>query len=118
MATSMNYGARESKEVDLDAPIFVYYVNVGGMSRQRADEVLAEINEYWSFPNITTWIGPRQQGETKIECVYDGRIRERSEQLKELIDELNEKVDIMSKSGSYEDFKVEIRDWRLKNLFK
>ena len=118
MATSMNYGARESKEVDLDAPIFVYYVNVGGMSRQRADEVLAEINEYWSFQNITTWIVPRQQGETKIECVYDGRIRERSEELKELIDELNEKVDIMAKSGSYEDFKVSVRDWRLKNLFK
>lgn len=118
MATSMNYGARESKEVDLDAPIFVYYVNVGGMSRQHADQVLAEINEYWSFPNITTWIVPRQQGETKIECVYDGRIRERSEELKELIDELNEKVDIMAKSGSYEDFKVSVRDWRLKNLFR
>ena len=118
MATSMNYGARESKEVDLDAPIFVYYVNVGGMARQRADEVLAEINEYWSFQNITTWIVPRQQGETKIECVYDGRIRERSEELKELIDELNEKVDIMAKSGSYEDFKVSVRDWRLKNLFR
>ena len=118
MATSMNYGTSEREVVDLDAPIFVYYVNVGGMSRQRADEVLAEINEYWSFPNITTWIVPRQQGETKIECVYDGRIRERSEELKELIDELNEKVDIMAKSGSYEDFKVSVRDWRLKNLFR
>ena len=118
MATSMSYGDREPKEVDLDAPIFVYYVNVGGMSHQHAGQVLAELNEYWSFPNITTWIVPRQQGDTKIECVYDGRIRERSEELKELIDELNEKVDIMSKSGSYEDFKVEIRNWRLKNLFK
>jgi hypothetical protein len=118
MATSIDYGARESKEVDLDAPIFVYYVNVGGMSHQHANQILAEINEYWSFPNITTWIVPRQQGETKIECVYDGRIRERSEQLKELIDELNEKVDIMAKSGSYEDFKIAVRDWRLENLFR
>lgn len=114
----IKYGLAEKPEVDLDSPIFVYYVNVGGMLPQSANQVLAEIKEYWSFPNITTWIVPRQQGETKIECVYDGRIRERSEELKELIDELNEKVDIMSKSGSYEDFKVEIRNWRLKNLFK
>jgi len=118
MSTSMNYGIREVEAVDLDAPIFVYYVNVGGLSHQRANEVLAQIREYWSFANITTWIVPRQQGETKIECVYDGRIKERSEELKELIDEINEKVDIMARSGSYEDFKISVRDWRLKNIFK
>ena len=33
-------------------------------------------------------------------------------------EELNEKVDILSRTNSFEDFKIEVRDWRLKNLFK
>jgi hypothetical protein len=108
----------EEKEINLDNPIFTYYINIGGLSRQRADEELSEISKLFSYQNVTIWIVPIQQGDSRIECVYDGRIRERSEELKSLIEELNEKVDILSRTNSFEDFKIEVRDWRLKNLFK
>jgi len=113
----LNFGL-ESPEVNLDNPIFVYYVNVNGLSRQRADEMLGQLSSMFSYKNVTTWIVPRNEGETKIECVYDGRVRERSEELKFLIEEINEKVDILSKSGSFEDFKINIRDWRINNIIK
>lgn len=108
----------EEKEINLDNPIFTYYINIGGLSRQRADETLLEISKSFNYQNVTIWIVPIQQGDSRIECVYDGRIRERSEELKSLIEELNEKVDILSRTNSFEDFKIEVRDWRLKNLFK
>lgn len=108
----------EEKEIDLDNPIFVYYINVYGLSRQSTEEQIQKLSDIFKYKNITTWIVPIAQGENKIECVYDGRIKERSEELKFLIDEINEKVDILSKSGSFDDFKINIRDWRIKNLLK
>lgn len=114
-----NYGIKEPPvEINLDNPIFVYYINVDGMSHQTANELINHVQDTWSYSNVVTWIVPRHQGETKIECVYDGRIRERSEELKELIDEINEKIDLMSQSSNFEDFKIIVRDWRLKTLLK
>jgi len=113
-----NYGISEENKVDLDSPIFVYYLNVGGLSRQTRDKVISLIRDSWAYTNITTWIVPREEGETKIECVYDGRIKERSDELKELIDEINEKIDLLSESSNFDDFKIIIRDWRLKNILK
>ena len=108
----------QKEEINLDNPIFVYYLNVDGMSHQSIAEQISKIHEFWSFQNIVTWIVPRRDGETKIECVYDGRIKERGEEIKELIVEINDKIEILSESGNFDDFKIAIRDWRLKNLFK
>ena len=108
----------EEKEIDLDNPIFAYYINVDGLSRQNAEEKIQKLSDIFKYKNITTWIVPITEGETKIECVYDGRIKERSEELTFLIEEINEKVEILSKSGSFDDFKINIRDWRLKNILK
>lgn len=106
----------QKEEINLDNPIFVYYLNVDGMSQQSIDDYISKTHEFWSFQNIVTWIVPRRDGETKIECVYDGRIKERGEELKELIEEINDKIETLSESGNFDDFKIAIRDWRLKNL--
>jgi len=118
MTINTNYGVVDKPEIDLDNPIFVYYINVDGLSQQKIEEIINGVNNNWKFSNVVTWIVPRREGETKIECVYDGRIKERSEELKELITELNEKIDLMSNVNNLDDFKIMIRDWRLKNLFK
>ena len=118
MAINVNYGVADKPEIDLDNPIFVYYINVDGLPSQRVDELISSVRKNWEFSNVVTWIVPRREGETKIECVYDGRVRERSEELKELIEELNEKINLMSNVGNFDDFKIIVRDWRLKALLK
>jgi hypothetical protein len=40
-------------EVNLENPIFVFYINVDGMTRQRADEELAKLNAYMSYMIIS-----------------------------------------------------------------
>ena len=106
------------KEIDLDNPIFVYYLNVNGMTHQQIDETTRRLNEAWCFDNVVTWIVPRREGETKIDCVYDGRVMGRSDELKQLIAEMNEKIEILSGSNDFEDFKITVRDWRLNNILK
>ena len=106
----------EKNELNLDNPIFVYYLNVASWSHEHIAEYSARIQEAFSYDNVTVWIVPRNDGETKIECIYDGKIKDRSDELNFLIDEINEKVDILSKSGSFEDLKINIRDWRIGKL--
>jgi hypothetical protein len=37
-------------------------------------------------------------------------------EISDLIKEINIRIDIMSKSNSFEDFKINIRDWRINEL--
>ena len=109
---SINYQQEEKVELDLNNPIFVAYVDVKGTSRQHAEELFIELKK--SYKNITVWV--MASDENKIECVYDGQCRQRDMEISDLIKEINTRIDIMSKSNSFEDFKINIRDWRINEL--
>lgn len=103
------------EELNLNNPIFVFYINIQGMSRQRGDEYIAVIkNSFDIYSNITQWIVATETSPTRIECVYDGKSKDSN--LKYLIESINERIDILSDSKSFEDFKINIRDWRLKGI--
>jgi hypothetical protein len=106
----------EKNEIDLDNPIFVYYINVSNWSHEHIAEYSARIQEAFSYDNVTTWVVPRYEGETKIECIYDGKIKDRTDELNFLIEEINEKVYLLSESISFEDLKINIRNWRIEKL--
>jgi len=103
------------EEINLDNPIFVCYINVSDKSRQRAIELIEETRNHLDvYNNVTMWFVASNRDE--IVCVYDGWARNRDFELKDLIEEINNKIEIMSESHSYEDFKIRIRDWRLSKL--
>jgi hypothetical protein len=67
-------------DINLDNPIFVYYINVQSYSPQYVDQMVQNIKN--SFPsNITLWVVPCDY--TKIECVFDGW-KMKSESLKKI----------------------------------
>ena len=109
---------QEKIELDLNNPIFVCYINLDGLSRQRGYEQMEEmIKSLDIYKNATMWFLPGKNGqETRIECIYDGWGRNRDSELFDLIKEINTRIDIMSKSNSFEDFKINIRDWRINEL--
>jgi len=110
------YGtAPEKIELDLNNPIFAVYVDVSDKSRQSGYEYLAQIKDTFNvYKNVTMWIVA--SNETKIECVYDGQCRSRDMEISDLVKEINTRIDIMSNSHSFDDFKINIRDWRLSEL--
>ncbi len=110
-----NLPQTEKIELDLNNPIFTVYVDVSGKSRQVGYEYLAQVKSMFDvYKNATMWIVA--SNETKIECVYDGQCRNRDMEISDLIKEINTRIDIMSNSHSFDDFKINIRDWRLSEL--
>jgi hypothetical protein len=100
-------------KLDLDNPIFTFYVDITSVSRQKAEEMMADIRHSMDiYENVTIWFVASDQN--KIECVYSGKRTESN--LDSLIESINERIDILSKSNNFEDFKINIRDWRLDNL--
>ena len=103
------------EELNLNNPIFVFYINIEGMSRMAGQEYIYEVqNTFDIYSNITQWVIPTTTSPTRIECVYDGKSKETD--LKFLIESINERIDILSDSKSFDDFKINIRDWRLKGI--
>jgi len=112
---AMMYQGEEKIEINLDHPIFVVYVNTKNVSPQVAEEHLYKTKKMFDiYKNITVWV--LSSDENKVECVYDGQCRQRDMEISDLIKEINTRIDIMSKSNSFEDFKINIRDWRINEL--
>lgn len=109
------YSEPEKIELDLNNPIFAVYVDTKTLSRQAGQEYLANVKRMFDvYSNVTMWI--IASNETRIECVYDGQCRNRDMEISDLIKEINTRIDIMSNSHSFDDFKINIRDWRLSEL--
>ena len=113
---TMMYQQEEEKiELDLNNPIFVAYVDTKNLTRQAAEEHLYRSKKMFDvYKNITIWV--IASNETKIECVYDGQFRNRDMEISDLIKEINTRIDIMANSHSFDDFKINIRDWRLNEI--
>ena len=109
------YQEPERIELNLDNPIFAFYINVEGMSRQSATQYIAEMRRAVTYTNITSWI--LASNETKVECVYTGKSMYNTPQLEHLIKEINERIDLLADSESFEDFKINVRDWRIGKIF-
>lgn len=105
----------EKKELDLNNPIFVFYLNVQDKTPERANQYIQQsIRHFDVYKNATIWFVASNKDE--VVCVYDGWGKDRNLELKDLIEEINTKIEILSKSSSFEDFKINVRDWRINKL--
>ena len=112
---AVNYQQEEKIELDLNNPIFVAYVDTKNLTKQAAEEHLYRSKKMFDvYKNITIWV--IASNETKIECVYDGQGRNRDMEISDLVKEINTRIDIMANSHSFDDFKINIRDWRLSEI--
>lgn len=112
---SPNYQEIEKTDLNLNNPIFVAYVDVKNLPSEIAEQLINRTRYTLDiYNNVTFWI--IASDETRIECVYDGQCKTRDMELNDLIKEINTRIDIMSKSNSFEDFKINIREWRINEL--
>jgi hypothetical protein len=106
---------KKRTKLNLENPIFVFYIDVGNRSMQKTQEIIGYHKDFFSiYSNITVWIVPSDK--TEIQCIFDGGFRNRDKELSELIKEINTKIDVLSECGSSEDFKINIRNWRIENI--
>lgn len=106
------FQSEKIQELDLNNPIFVFYLDVENYSQQSAQNYIESVRRNFDvYKNATMWFVAAKKDE--VVCIYDGWGRVRDSELKDLIEEINTKIEIMSKSHSFEDFKINVRDWRL-----
>jgi len=109
------FQSEKVQELDLNNPIFVFYLNVEGRTRQSTHEYIDSCKRHFDvYKNATIWFVASTKDE--VVCIYDGWGRVRDSELKDLIEEINTKIEIMSQSHSFDDFKINVRDWRLGKL--
>lgn len=107
----------ERIELNLNNPIFVFYVDINNMSHERANDTLMHYHKAFDvYSNITTWIVASDH--TKVECVYDGGVNNRNMEISHIIKEINKRVEILSNSNNFDDFKMNVRDWRLNEIIE
>jgi hypothetical protein len=93
--------------IDLSKPIFVYYLGTTNRAMQKVQQMVQEI--YLYFPsNINLWVVPIE-GDSRIECVYNGLVN--INQIRQILD-LIEKTD----STNFSELKSEIRELLLSQL--
>jgi hypothetical protein len=99
----------EEKKIDLNNSIFVYYIDTRGITRQGLEETARRV-----FPkNVTLWIVPSEQP-SKIECVYDGKLRvNKLKELHSLVSDIHTELD---NSSDFSEFKVKVRDLLLNSI--
>jgi hypothetical protein len=109
------FQSEKTQELDLNNPIFVFYINVENKSRQSAQEYIENTKKHFDvYKNATMWFVAAKKDE--VVCIYDGWGRVRDSEIKDLIEEINTKIEIMSNSHSFDDFKINVRDWRISKL--
>lgn len=110
-------------ELNLQNPIFVFYINVDGMSRQRAEEEFAKLNAYMSYENITKWIVPIKHGDSKVELIWQGSKYSnnpgnlKSNNTQDLVEHINDLLGVIINSTNDESLRAQLRELQLKKLF-
>ena len=64
---------------DVTKPAFVYYISVRGFSKQRAEEVIADIMSIYMSDDVNMFFVPLYDssgGDTRIECIYNPKINQ------------------------------------------
>ena len=60
------------ENIDTEKPIFAYYVDIEGISRQRAEEMIGSLVKKLELTDLQCIIIPNKE-KTTIECIYGGK---------------------------------------------
>ena len=109
-------------ELNLENPIFVVYLNVDGISRARAEEQISDLSRYMSYENVTNWILPIKNGDSKVELIWQGSKYTTNpgimnfNNFENLINRFNEVMEVISNGTEDATIKQQLRNLQLKKI--
>lgn len=99
-------------DFDLNNPIFVAYLDVSNMQRNRAEEKIRQFNDY--IPSNINMLVIASDKSDRIECIFDGHLKTpKSDYINRFIDLLNDEMFTEETLG---DFKTRLREFLLNEL--
>ena len=109
-------------KLNLENPIFVVYLNVDGMSRPKAEEQIAVLSKYMSYENVTNWILPIKNGDSRVELIWQGSKYSTNpgimnfNNFENLINRFNEVIEVISSGTNDASIKQQLRNLQLKKV--
>ena len=108
-------------ELNLENPIFVVYLNVDGISRARAEEQISDLSRYMSYENVTNWILPIKNGDSRVELIWQGSKYSITSlnlfnNFENLINRFNEVIEVISNGTEDATIKQQLRNLQLKRI--
>ena len=109
-------------DLNLENPIFVVYLNVDGLSRPKAEEQIANLSNYMSYQNITKWILPIKNGDSRVELIWQGSKYSTNpgimnfNNFENLINRFNEVIEVISNGTNDASIKQQLRNLQLKKV--
>jgi hypothetical protein len=109
------------KDLNLNNPIMVCYLNIGNLTRQRAEEQIASFMDHVAYPNLSTIIIPVREGqESKVEIIWKGleveKLQESGKNLKYIENKIKTLIDIISEDITDENVKIKLREFSLNSI--
>lgn len=104
------------RTLNLEQPIFIYYMDVRELSLQDlvflkdADNMLKEIKKVVPYDNATTWVISVKHA-SKVECIYKP-----NDKLKNLIDKINSIINDYKRDSP--ELKTLIRNLKIENFLE
>lgn len=109
-------------ELNLENPIFVVYLDVSGMSPQKTHEQISDLSRYMSYENVTNWILPIKNGDSKVELIWQGSKYSTNpgimnfNNFENLINRFNEVIEVISNGTEDATIKQQLRNLQLKKI--
>jgi len=107
-------------KMDLEKPIFTYYLNVAGMTRQRAEEQITKLMENFDKMGLQIVLVFVENKDSELSCIWKGTSVEKksdaSEEFQKLLDETLKIMDILSVSNHFGEFTQRLREYKLDKL--
>lgn len=111
------------KKLDLKNPIFILYLNIGNMSRQRSEAKIQHLVEYFDYENVKTFILPIENGDDRIEILWSGsEYMKTTPQLEEDYERLRNNlvkiIEIVSDGVQDEKVKAKLRKYMIDDILE
>lgn len=107
-------------DLNLENPIFVIYVNVAGMSRQKAEETLGSFQDQFKYNNVTSWMVPIISGaDSHIDLIWKGSKYSneiKDESIGDLVCRINDIIDVISEGTSDASLKSQLRNLKIEQI--
>ncbi|CAG7581278.1 MAG: hypothetical protein SLAVMIC_00763 [uncultured marine phage] len=71
--------SKSKSNFDPTKPTFKFSINVGGLSKQRAEQQIAQLMEDYSDPNYNMFIIPIKEGNSDVECIHNESLTEQED---------------------------------------
>lgn len=100
LKTFINFFAISIMKLNLDLPIFVFYINVENLSKSQAQGLINQYTKYireLELPNVMYFAV--KDSHTRLECIYNGRA---AESANKLIDWINKNKDFIATEEALE----------------